>query len=764
MARERVQVQGLGGAVPGISPTIQRAGQYSVQVQRAGRNKLMDLADALGEVNPLLQQYTRVADLEFEQFQEEMAGKSLEEQQAMLKQTEGELDKQVRRGGMGWLTSPLNQKRKLKAVGALMHDEYERELKSRVENPANADANIDDLINESKDTLRQKYDSLGGVFVNDGFEGAIRDTTRRYTLAHDSLSTTQARQELKLAGKSVLYNASLLDQQGGLANIPAIDDWWETNEGALNPTDLFKLIEDVALTHAVNGNEEAAEQWLDYAAGHLRVGTTKMGTDPESSIDDVFGEYGAEEARIRQRVAEVSERRVSKDKGDAALLLQETEADVVSAMLAISKGKSFEIEDTVLRTEQEVKDYFINKLQQSGNVYARGSDGIKVINTAMSLTSEDENVVRFKQIHEQRVTGASSYRNQIKYTADRIASLPTNVIQDDLTGKSQIDPTIFSKSEELKIKYSQLRDQKFLELSTGSYRNVKGDKVDSTKWQTEVSEDMEAWDQQFIQDYENELNGFITEYKSEQKASAIVSGQKNVEAAKKSLIDPTRDLEEAIPLVGKTFFDIEEKLLEGDFKSANKIAKDLERSEFTVRTANNIYGQSSLYENPVEGAVNTIQSTATTKQQKEIAQRSLVMYLMAKGEDVYNLENIKNGKYLLRIPRVTRRTTYKQATQQGQKIIGGRIGAYGVGAIIETRPARELEIPIDKEAVKDLVGIYPVIAKERLSEIEAGRVEDYSPELELYNSIFGTSLDESDQEKIKEFINLNGKLGKKFYK
>ena len=57
MAKERVQVQGLGDAVPGIQPTIQRGGQYAVQVQRAGRNKLMDLADALGQVNPLLQQY-----------------------------------------------------------------------------------------------------------------------------------------------------------------------------------------------------------------------------------------------------------------------------------------------------------------------------------------------------------------------------------------------------------------------------------------------------------------------------------------------------------------------------------------------------------------------------------------------------------------------------------------------------------------------------------------------------------------------------------
>ena len=57
MAKERVQVQGLGGAVPGIQPTIQRAGQYSVGQRRAGRNKLMDLADALGQVNPVLQQY-----------------------------------------------------------------------------------------------------------------------------------------------------------------------------------------------------------------------------------------------------------------------------------------------------------------------------------------------------------------------------------------------------------------------------------------------------------------------------------------------------------------------------------------------------------------------------------------------------------------------------------------------------------------------------------------------------------------------------------
>jgi hypothetical protein len=66
MARERVQVQGLGDVAPGIQPTIQRAGQYGIQMQRAGRNKLMDLADALGQVNPALQAYGQVQKFQYE--------------------------------------------------------------------------------------------------------------------------------------------------------------------------------------------------------------------------------------------------------------------------------------------------------------------------------------------------------------------------------------------------------------------------------------------------------------------------------------------------------------------------------------------------------------------------------------------------------------------------------------------------------------------------------------------------------------------------
>lgn len=55
----RVQVQDLPDA-PGLQPTVRSGGQYNVAVRQAGRNKLMDLADALSTVNPMLRDYTAI--------------------------------------------------------------------------------------------------------------------------------------------------------------------------------------------------------------------------------------------------------------------------------------------------------------------------------------------------------------------------------------------------------------------------------------------------------------------------------------------------------------------------------------------------------------------------------------------------------------------------------------------------------------------------------------------------------------------------------
>lgn len=53
----RVQVRNLPDA-PQLQTTVQSGGNYGIAVQQVGRNKLMDLADALSTVNPMLKDYS----------------------------------------------------------------------------------------------------------------------------------------------------------------------------------------------------------------------------------------------------------------------------------------------------------------------------------------------------------------------------------------------------------------------------------------------------------------------------------------------------------------------------------------------------------------------------------------------------------------------------------------------------------------------------------------------------------------------------------
>jgi len=281
MARERVQVQGLGGAVPGISPTIQRAGQYSVQVQRAGRNKLMDLADALGEVNPLLQQYTRVADIEAEQFEEELAGKSPEEVQAMLKQTEGELDKQVRRGGMGWLTSPLNQKRKLKAIGQASSRLLMEEVYNRLESPQAGDEDLStrEIIAQVQQNFVGNNEALtNSVFAQEGLQQAVNPQILPLVRQYDAQKNRIAKGDTAFGTTSVLYelakDGSNLGDYTSLESDSMLEAWDNLSAfSAAEQRDIFgKVLENLAK----NGMEEKADSLLLWGSKNLKLGASKI--------------------------------------------------------------------------------------------------------------------------------------------------------------------------------------------------------------------------------------------------------------------------------------------------------------------------------------------------------------------------------------------------------------------------------------------------------------------------------------------------------
>ena len=155
MAKERVQVQGLGGAVPGIQPTIQRAGQYSVAQVRAPRNKLMDLADALSQVNPALQAYGQVQEF---QFQEGAERGAMEAATADLEASVTELDKT----GEKLVEQGLLPRSQL--VG------YQRAFRERIgqrEAKSSYFKNLNDRINEVTQNLESDEDIVGTIIAEE---------------------------------------------------------------------------------------------------------------------------------------------------------------------------------------------------------------------------------------------------------------------------------------------------------------------------------------------------------------------------------------------------------------------------------------------------------------------------------------------------------------------------------------------------------------------------------------------------------------------
>lgn len=417
---ERVQVQGLGEAVPGISPTIQRGGQYAVQVQQAGRNKLMDLADALGQVNPMLQQYTRVADIEAEQFEEELAGKSPEEVQAMLKQTEGELDKQVRRGGLGWLMSPLNQKRKLKAVGQaasrlLMEDVY-----NRLDSPQAGDEELStrEIIAQVQQNFVGNNEALNNsVFAQEGLQQAVNPQILPLVRQYDAQKNRIAKGDTAFGTTSVFYelakDGSNLGDYDEVTS-DALQDAWE-NLSAFSASEQRDLLGKVFDNLARNGMEEKADSLLVWAKQNLNIGAAKM-TELE---EDAY------RSRI-DSLAEAAERLEEKERADRVEVkaaefrvayneIQRTGAgtyngqeftDLVSLQQAAEQAPEFDDDvvgkadlqaniDTIVRTDIDPVTMFVNDIYRNPFAGAAITGGIKEIDRVFETTLDADPVVDF---------------------------------------------------------------------------------------------------------------------------------------------------------------------------------------------------------------------------------------------------------------------------------------------------------------------------------------------------------------------------------
>ena len=425
MAKERVQVQGLGDAVPGLQPTIQRAGQYSVGQRRAGRNKLMDLADALSQVNPVLQQYTQVADIEAEQFEDELSKMSPEEIQEMLQKTEGEFDKQVRKGAMSWLTSPVNRKRKLEAVGNLSSRNLISQITTRLENPEVGDEDADQIIAELRDEYINKNPLLrDSVLSQGGLQESLNRITPSLKVNFERKMSAENRREQALATTAGLYDFfdSLKDTNtlvtGGISDGIYTDDLKKIWEGsnAHNATEQRAILKGALGSLARNGMQDEAEELRIWAASNLKFGTAKMTEMEQDELDDFIDD-----------VAEQAESSFDKEQLKIA---EELEAQIGIAIFDLNEKKTVtEFNGTPVNNVNELIDLV-------GETY-EDSNGVR-------LSSATQRKLRRSVIYE-----VNNYKSPEKRAADTSYAASRNEFSAlfDVTKENNITSVILETLE-----------------------------------------------------------------------------------------------------------------------------------------------------------------------------------------------------------------------------------------------------------------------------------------------------------------------------
>jgi hypothetical protein len=206
------------GSVPGIQPTIQRGGQYAVQVQRAGRNKLMDLADALGQVNPLLQEYGKIQKFQYEKGLErgemEAATADLE---ASIEGLDATGEKLVEQGLMPRSQLLGYQRAYRRRIGQrYARKTYASNLEARMEEVTqNLDSDADIIENILAEERQKITEQLGGSqFAMQGFgdyADSIENSFYNNAVKQRDRATQQHNESLVIEDANDIFPAQILE-------------------------------------------------------------------------------------------------------------------------------------------------------------------------------------------------------------------------------------------------------------------------------------------------------------------------------------------------------------------------------------------------------------------------------------------------------------------------------------------------------------------------------------------------------------------------
>lgn len=224
MAKERVQVQGLGDVAPSIQPTIQRAGQYAVAQVRAApvpvpkSNKLLDLAGALGTSLDIVQQYGKLKEFEFKKGMErgemEAATADLE---ASIEGLDATGEKLVEQGLMPRSQLLGYQRSYRRRIGQRVAKKtYASNLEARMEEVTqNLDSDADIIENILAEERQKITEQLGGSqFAMQGFgdyADSIENSFYNNAVKQRDRATQQHNESLVIEDANDIFPAQILE-------------------------------------------------------------------------------------------------------------------------------------------------------------------------------------------------------------------------------------------------------------------------------------------------------------------------------------------------------------------------------------------------------------------------------------------------------------------------------------------------------------------------------------------------------------------------
>lgn len=721
---KRVVVEGLGRTVKPLQTTIPSGyGQTRVQVretipwQETGLGKL---SQALGLGVQLAGELKQIGDIKEEEFIQDLASRPPEEIDAYYKENRDKFDAAGRKNFIPFLGNPWNQERVRKANGALLSDDYEVRLQKAF-NESQFDGDADEIISQVIGEMSGDYSRLEDGVTQQGFQEAIKNISQQYKLRYNSNKNAQNKSVLYTAGKSELVKAftpyTIRNERGEdeeVTDIAKAANWWKDNEGAFLPQEKLKMIKEVGVALAAE-DADAARTWAQWAGGHLKIGTALMG-DPTQTDDDVFNAYSSETADLYRMIDSIEKQNEGEAKGDAALLLTEIESEIAQAKYAFDNGApSFTAEDgTVFNNIDEAKSWAVQKGQESDNPYASGSELFNRIkqaeDAASSFTKETQGASLFH--NERSMTGG--LKVALQESAESLLMRPAYTTTIDRGGVDVpvINPAYQAVADNLKINYNNISFEKAIEVSTGSYVDANGEFRQGASKDQQLK-DLTAWNKKIAEDYKTELTELLKEETLEAKAKAKIT-----ELPASSYIDPNVALDDAPSDYYRrtTYFDLEKTIKEGNRKEAEKIAKDL-------RETKNRFLPAGRRTTAVQESLSKVRNAGSNFRERDKARRELLLYgIAAEGANLYNADAIKRGS----------------------------INIAGTEVQIE-----------DKEALQDLALVYPLISKKRIQELLSQEEPPAADIFELYNALFGTSLQEGtdeDDKQVAEFIKQTAKL------